>query len=523
MFTIEELIKLYNKPEEAIVPLRVRSHPEWQGKRLGEIAQEPDGARFIEALGLGQISAPFHLKLAAAFLLVRKAKAKARTKQTPSRSLSLGTAFKIVKAFCAPRSTFPALPGVHLRSEGGNLVLEATNLGAYIRIELPNQIGEEVDVVIAPQEKIEAIEAVNGRLYGLWGERKFLLEEIADPDTCPPFPPSMPPQGTVEGFVEALTTAAQAVLTPQRTIVEDVYVWGEGDRVKVYGTDGCHLVAFTLPGRGPQAKVKVPARVASTLRVLQGLGPWEVSVSSEHLYLRHENVQVWICVAEADNVLRQIEMVAEEGGWMKIADIDYHSLRDLAGAHKGGTIVIMGHEGKVKALPFDEGKNIYTSSPLIIGEGAEKNVVVGVAAHYLTHKLPPKASLYVKPCEGEQGLYILRFVFPNVTLTIMPLAKTYPVQFVRDIDYDSRKVIVHRLGEEFSCPIPLTEEEIASLKRKAIETIRKEPGYGGAHFEGLRLIVKENTQAPPWMRYEFSAKAIELWRQMLCEEIEKRL
>ncbi|MDR7574511.1 MAG: hypothetical protein QN194_16480 [Armatimonadota bacterium] len=139
-----DLQTIFQNPGAVPVSLPVRSHPEWRGRRLAEILQEPDGPAFLEYLANGG-QAPFALKLAAALLVAQergwlaapasKPKPAAKPKSVQDGSLPFAKAWALARAFTGKRYSLPILEQILVRGgSDGTRYLTATNLEVRIDI-----------------------------------------------------------------------------------------------------------------------------------------------------------------------------------------------------------------------------------------------------------------------------------------------------------------------------------------------------------------------------------------------------
>jgi len=495
-----DLQTIFRDPRAVIVP-GTRSHPEWRGRRLGEVLQEPDGPAFLEYLANGG-SAPFGLKLAAALVLAQERgwmpAAVARPQDTRAQQAQQGRAkpkktkapdfwaiLKLVETFSNKKSRLPILARVLVRGWENWRVLAATDLEAWIKVlgrdESPGRFsGAVAGFPEGTTGFVPSDRGISAVAHGMLHHRESLPAE-----DFPALPPKPKPK-TLLGHIPAADLAraldqaanAAAGYDPSRPALECVALYIQ-DNIEVRGSDGYHLYVARVPwwtgevGQTPDHLLihrTAAEKVSKALARLKGifaLGIVEKDTNG-YLYLGQGCVRIWARLHPG-----KFPEVSNYIGTKVVGTVDWPQVQEIVRLYKTTrrervVLVFRVEDGTITVQPYSDGE--FRACPVSVGiADPEIRWKFALNMSFLRYDLAGKVCLAALP-DHITPYAPVTFTAEEETLVVMPM----DIKGIRRWDLDLvtpfGEVLVHQGGNLVRYRIAefLSDEDLQRILDKAL-------------------------------------------------------
>jgi hypothetical protein len=400
----------------------VRSHPEWKGKTLGEVAQEPDGPRFLEALAGDDLPAPFPLKLAAALLMakergwLKERKEEKKGKAKNNKPFPLG----VVNEFTNPSM------GLVVQGRGPWRLVKASNGEAFIKMIFRGSHPpfSSFNFNVAPLPSL--VEDITEE--GAWVKGQLIKYKLLP---NPNVEIGLPLRATEllvapAAMAEAMAMAAKATRKANSERLRYLYFFPSEEGVTIMGTDGYHAIQSVLPMKWPWGPLAIPATAAAAVaKVLQRLGgEVKVGLGPDHtIYFCTEGTEgpdfrahLWVRGEE-----RSLELYITPD--IEVGTVDMAAIRNLIAA-KGEYVELRAKDGALEARLLDRGYNLTRakSAWVKVGEAIPSiyyHVVLDTS--FLAYELGPQARLYVHDSLTPRSAVIFSSTSTCHRLLVMPV------------------------------------------------------------------------------------------------------
>jgi hypothetical protein len=410
---------IFKEPEKVIIPLRVRSHPEWKGKILGEVAQEPDGQRFLEALAGDEIPAPFHLKLAASLMIARERgwlrKEEKKGKAKNNKPFPLG----VVNEFTNPTR------GIVVQGHGPWRLMKASNGKAFIKMIFRGSHPPFSSFTLSVASLPSLVEDITEE--GAWVKGNLVNYQRYQNDAIklPPRPCKL--VEAAGGLADAIASAAKATRKANSERLRYLYFTPSEEGVKIMGTDGYHAIESVIPMKWPWGPLAIPASAAAAVaKVLQRLGgEVKVGLSLDHyLYLYFFFTQgpgfrahLWV---RAEEKTLELHVTPD----IDVGTVEMAAIRDLMAA-KGDYVELRAMDGVVEARLLAQGYNLTRakSAWVKVGDALPSiNFRTVLDTSFLSpYDLGPQARFYVHGSLTPRSAVIFASTSTCHRLLVMPV------------------------------------------------------------------------------------------------------
>ena len=491
-----DLQTIFRDPRAVIVP-GTRSHPEWRGRPLGQVLQEPDGPAFLEYLTNGG-SAPFGLKLAAALVLAQERgwlAAVARTQETgaqqdrakpkKAKAPDFWSILKLVETFSNKKSRLPVLTRVLVRGWENWRVLAATDLEAWIKVLVRDDSPGRFSGAVAgfPEGTtgfVPTDRGISAVAHGMLHHRESLPAE--DFPALPPRPKTLLGKVPAAELARALDQAANAAShDTSRPTLECVALDIRGNIIEVKGSDGYHLYVAKVPwqpgevGQTRQdhllihrtAAEKV-SRALSRLGGIFALGIVETENTNGYLYLGQERVHIWATMRPG-----KFPEVSDYIGTKVVGTVDWEEVQKVIRPYKTSrqgrvALLFRVEAGVITAQPHSEGK--FVADAAVVGKAdAEVKWKFVLDTIFLRYNLQGKVRLAAHP-EHLTPHAPITFTAEEETLVVMPMDIRGVQRWDMDVVTPFGEVLVHHEGKLVRYQIAefLSDEDLQRILDKAI-------------------------------------------------------
>jgi hypothetical protein len=389
-----DLQTIFRDPRAVIVP-GTRSHPEWRGRRLGEVLREPDGPAFLEYLANGG-SAPFGLKLAAALVLAQERGWLAavacpqdtgaqhaqqdRAKPKKTKAPDFWAILKLVETFSYRKSPLPILTRVLVRGWENWRVLAATDLEAWIKVLVRDDSPGRFSGAVAGYPEgttgfVPTDRGISAVAHGMLHHRESLPAEKFP--ALPPKPKTLLGEVPAAELARALDQAANAAShDTSRPTLECVALYITRNNIEVRGSDGYHLYVAKVPWRATVEVGQIPdhllihrtaaEKMSKALSRLGGnfaLGIVEKTENTNgYLYLGQERTHIWAALRPG-----KFPEVSDHIGTKVVGTVDWEEVQKVIRPYKTSrqgrvTLLFRVEAGVITAQPHSEGKFVADSA-----------------------------------------------------------------------------------------------------------------------------------------------------------------